>query len=253
MSLARRVKGLATYYRRGGINEVVLRLCAYGYVPNALFSLNAVHVLALGPLNARALNRPLHAYEFARAHAGALDELMACQGPAPQTSREFFADLFAAGHDCFVARCAGEVAGYFWAFRGAYRLRFDADRRHALTVALPERDVFFGNGFIGRAHRLRGLFPQLVKYVSAQYPGARCYSSVHHTNLGSLQAHRRMGFTSLVTVGCMSLGPLNVFYRADGRLHPRGLLGVGDTIVDIVDYLHPADGATAGTVTASRP
>ncbi len=253
MSLAHQLKGLVSYYRQGGVSEVVLRLCAYGYLPKALFSLSANHVFVLGPLNLRALARPLHGYEFERATADGLDELMACQGDRPETPRAFLADLFDAGHECFVARMSGQVVGYFWAFRGSYLLTFDGDPRRALRISLPERGVFFGNGFIARAHRLRGLFPHLVNHVSGQYPGARCFSSVLHTNLGSLQAHRRMGFLPLLTVACAGVGPLRVFYRATEHLHPRAVLGFGPTSVDIKYYLDELGAATATSAAASGP
>lgn len=241
MSLAHRAKGLVSYYRQGGISEVALRLSAYGYLPRTLFSLGACHVFMLGPLNLRALSRPLHGYEIERGAVGVLDELMACQGRRPETSRAFLAGLFDSGRECFVARLAGEIVAYFWAFSGSYRLQFDGDPRHAITIALPERDIFFGNGFIAHAHRLRGLFPHLVNHVAEQHPGARCFSSVLHTNLGSLQAHRRVGFLPLVTLACVSVGPLGIFYRATDRLRPRALLGIGAVTVEIDDFLGESD------------
>lgn len=233
MWVARKAKGLVSYFRLGGVGEVLLRLSAYGYLPKALFALSACHVFALGPLNLRALSRPLHGYDFERAGVEALDELMACQGERPETPRSFLAGLFAAGHDCFVARYAGQVVAYFWTFKGTYEVRFNECPRHALTFTLPDRSVFFGNGFIAPAHRLRGLFPHLVHYVAGQYPGARCFSSVNHTNLGSLQAHRRVGFTPLMIVACAGVATRTFFYRATDRLRPRGFLGFAGTVMDL--------------------
>lgn len=235
MGVAGKLKGLLSHYRQGGVGEVLLRLSAYGYLPKAVFFLTACHVFVLGPLNSRSLARPLHGYRLERAHPESLDELMACQGDHPETPRAFLASLFDAGHECFVARHADRVAGYFWTFKGSYLLRFDEDPRHALTFTLPERSVFFGNGFIARDHRLRGVFPHLVEYVASQYPDGRCFSSVHHTNLGSLQAHRRVGFLPLLTVACTGIGPLTAFYRSTHRLRPLAVLGYGKTTIEIAD------------------
>lgn len=237
MRIARKLKGLVSYYRQGGVGEALLRLSAYGYLPKALFSLSACHIFALGPLNLRSLARPLHGYHFERANQDSLDALMACQGERPETPRAFLAGLFEAGHDCFVARYAGEVVAYFWAFKGSYVLRFDGDPRHAVTFTLPDRGVFFGNGFISPAHRLRGLFPHLVHYVAAQYPGGRCFSSVHHINLGSRQAHRRVGFLPLLIVACAGFGSRTIFYRSTEKLRPRGFLGFGGATVHLADCL----------------
>jgi hypothetical protein len=252
MSIARKLKGLISYYRQGGMGEVLLRLSAYGYLPKALFSLTACHVFALGPLNLRSLTRPLRGYHFERANRESLDELMACQGPRPETPRAFLADLFDAGHECFVARHAGEVVAYFWTFRGFYLLRFDDQPGHALMFRLPEGGVFLGNGFIAHAHRLRGLFPHLVNFVAAQYPGGRCFSSVHHTNLGSLQAHRRVGFLPLLIVACAGFGSRTVFYRSTDKLRPRAFLSFGQTTIDIADYLRESESGTPKIANSPR-
>lgn len=253
MSFAHRLKGLVSYYRQGGISEAVLRVSAYGYLPKAMFCLGACHVFVLGPLNLRALSRPLHGYEFERAEADSLDQLMACQGDRPDTPRAFLAGLFDAGRECFVARLGGEVVAYFWAFKNSYLLQFDGNPRHAITISLPERSVFLGNGFIAHAHRLRGLFPHLVNHVASQYPGGHCFSSVLHINLGSLQAHRRVGFFPLFTAVCAGVGPLSIFYRATDDLRPRAVLGFGRTTIDIGDFLGEPATAAANASAASGP
>lgn len=251
MRMPRKLRGLVSYFQKGGTGEVLLRLSAYGYLPKALFSLSACHVLVLDALNERALARPLRGYQLGRADRDALDELMACQGERPETPRDFLAGLFDAGHDCFVARHGGRVVAYFWAFKGSYRLRFDGNPRHTLVFALPAGDIFLGNGFIAGAHRLRGLFPHLLHYVVAHYPGGRCFSSVNYTNLGSLQAHRRAGFAPLLIAACVGLGTFSFFCRATDRLRPRGFLGFGRTTLDIMGCLHAMTGETPKT--AAQP
>lgn len=247
----RKLKGLASYYRQGGVGEVLVRLSAYGYLPKPVFSLSVCHLFLLNDINPRSLSRPLQGYHFARGTRALLDELVACQGNDRQTPLDVFDRFFDVGADCYVARAQGEVVGYFWGFRGRYRLHFDAHPRHALTIILRDDDVFFGNGFIAPAHRLRGVFPHLVDFVASHYPNARRFSSVNHINRPSLRAHDRLGFARVATLTCADIGTVRTFHRSGGA-RTRTLLGLGPSVVDIDDCVYGKNRA-AGSRAVSAP
>jgi hypothetical protein len=221
------MRGLLAYYRQGGSAEVLRRLSASGCLSRSLLFFSTIQVYVLGPANQEALKRAPQGYEFARADARVLDELVACHGGHPSTPRRAFVRFFEQGQDCFVARRRGVVIAYFWVFKDHYQLVFDDHERRRLTLALKADQRFFGNGFIAPAHRLKGLFPHLVQFVVGHYASqTRFFSSVNSLNRGSLLAHRRFGFAPVLRVTCAQTGALRLFY-AQRPVGPGSVLGLG--------------------------
>lgn len=208
-----KLQRLFAYYGQGGSTEVLRHLSASGYMPHSLFFFSTIQVYALGAANQEALKRVPQGYQFMRADAGVIDELVACQAGYPGTSAQTFARFFEQGQHCFVARRNGVVVAYFWVFAQRYELAFDEPAHRRLTLALKADQRFFGNGFIAPAYRLKGLFPHLVEFVSGQYPAPmRFFSSVNCLNQASLRAHRRFGFAPVLRISCLQAAAMRVFY-----------------------------------------
>lgn len=222
-----RAEALLAYYRQGGSAEVLRRLSASGSIPPSLFFFSTIQVYALGPCNQNALKRMPQGYEFMRADAHALDELVDCHADHAGTPRPVFARFFEQGQDCFVVRRKGAVVAYFWVFKDRYQLVFDNHVRRRLTFALKGEQRFFGNGYIAPAHRLKGLFPHMVQFVGGHYPAqTRFFSSVNSLNYPSLRAHRRFGFTPVLRVTCAQAGAMRLFY-AQPPLGTGSIFGLG--------------------------
>lgn len=228
-----RMRRLLTYYQQGGSAEVLRRLSASGCMPASLFFFSTIQVYALGPSNQGALKRAPRGYEFARADARVLEELIGCHAGHGGTPRREFVRFFEQGQDCFVVRRQGALVAYSWVFKDRYQLVFGEHERRRLTLALKADERFFGNGFIAPPHRLKGLFPQLVQFVVGHYPGqTRFYSSVNSLNRGSLLAHRRFGFAPVLRVTCAEAGVMRMFY-ARRPVGPGSVLSVGRAHVEL--------------------
>lgn len=234
-----KLKGLWTYYKSGGSYEVLYRLSAYNYLPKPVLYLASKEVLALGAMNLQSLRRQLPGYEFAIASTDDIDELTRCQGERLHTSRAVFESFFTEGRRCYVVRKSGCVVAYFWAFQRDYTLNFHGAQRH-VTLLLDDDQLFFGNGFIAPAYRLKGLFPYMVKFVTEQYPSAtRFFSAVDGINQGSLKAHNRFGFVSAFHVTCLSVLNARLFYRSEGASRFAVFLGAGGRQLPLSHCLMP--------------
>lgn len=221
-----KLKGLYAYYRKGGAYEALCRLSGYGYLPKPVFGLSAKYILKLDKAQAPSLRYRLTGYEFERVDASAIDGLLACQGADIDTPAMVFERFFAQGHSCYVARKAGRIVAYFWTFNGQYRLAFDAEEKLTITLALPDNEIFFGNGYIHRDYRLKGLFPALMKFITTQYPeGTGFFSSVDLINEVSIRAHRRYGFVVVSEVTCLRLLTRTFFYQRPNASRRMRFLG----------------------------
>lgn len=234
-----KLKGLWTYYKRGGSYEVIYRLSAYNYLPKPFLYLSTKEVLALGAINHQSLRRPLLGYEFAVVGREAIDEIVACQGDRLLTSPVVFERFFAEGRRCYVVRKQGQVVAYFWTFQGSYTLDFPEVRRR-LTLLLDDNQVFFGNGFIAPAYRLKGLFPYMLKFVTEQHSaGMHFFSAVDGLNRDSQKAHNRFGFISAFHVTCLGLLNARLFYRSEGASRFAVFLGAGRPELSLSHCLAP--------------
>ena len=239
-----KIKGLWSYYKKGGIQEVLYRLSAYGYLPRLVLFLSSKHVLALDKINQHCLKHALGGYEFAWVDASSIDHLMACQGEAVDTPRAVFERFFKQGHQCYTACKDGKIIAYSWVFKGNYVLSFDRGERPLITLVLKDNEAFLGNGFIAEKYRLKGVFPHLLKFATGQYPDAtRFFSSVDPINANSLRAHIRFGFVPIFNVRYLRIFSLNLFYGNKGLFSPLSLLGVGASRLELSRFNQPPVGS----------
>lgn len=221
-----KLRGLQAYYREGGVYEVIRRLSAYGYLPKSLLFLSSKRVLTLGNPKIPPLKNRLAEYRFEKADRTAIDALIACQGERISTPRAVFEYFFDEGQTCYVARRQGQIVAYFWTFRRNYMMVFGGRKDQALTFALNDNEVFFGNGFIAPAYRLRGLFPGMIQFITAQFPaGTRFLSSVDPVNKSSLLAHTSYGFTRTLDIIFLGALGLKLFYSFNPSSHFTKFLG----------------------------
>jgi len=239
-----RIKRLWSYYKKDGVYEALYRLSAYGYLPKLVLFLSSKHVLALAKTNQLCLNHALVVYEFARADASSIDDLLACQGTTIDTPRAVFERFFKQGHHCYVARKDGKIVAYCWVFKGNYVLSFDRSERPLITLVLKDNEAFFSNGFIAEKYRLKGVFPNLLKSITGLYPDdTRFFSSVDPINVNSLRAHIRYGFVAIFNVRYLRIFSLNLFYGNRGSFSPLSLLGIGASRLELSQFYMPETGA----------
>ncbi len=201
--------------RHRSIYHVGLRLSASGRLPSTWFLMDETEILCLDRLNTRALERTPVGYEWLCADPALTEDLLACSPAAARpTLRGVFENFFHKGARCYVARREHRVVAYVWAFSHHYVLTFDDYKSRNLNVRLDGNTVFLGNGMIDEKHRLRGLFPQLMAFVIAQWPGGmQFYSAVDRTNERSLLSHYRLGFVPCKQVLCLTLLGMTWFFK----------------------------------------
>lgn len=200
--------GLALLERAAQKPSWPARLAGFG-------SLRVLH-LTLASLNARVLSRPVAGF---RLDAGRPDDIEAavCCLPAAErdSSQRLFRSFVRDGARFVLARYRGGIAGFAWAFVGHYVVTYDGYQRTAVRLELPGRAAFLGNGFIAEEHRMRGLFPHLLRAAMSLHPGTLdFYSASSASNRHSLASHDRLGFTAVADLSCVRiLGWPQYFYR----------------------------------------
>src|SRR5579863_10411966 len=235
----RKVKGLWSYYKEGGIYEALHRLSAYGYLPKRALFLSTRHILVLNKLNAAAGRRPVTGYEFLTADRSCLDELVACQGGVTDTPYEVLQQFFERDDAaCYVVRRDGRLIAYFWLFRGSYLVTFDEKQDKGVEFLLNANEAFFGNGFIAPDFRMRGLFPSLVKFIVERQPSTlRFYSSVDSINTHSLRAHARCGFQTAFSIFCSDVFSLRFVSSDQGPGSSARFIGRAPFSLTLADRL----------------
>lgn len=151
-------------------------------------------------------------------------EVVRCSEQAewPQLDR-LFRTYLERGARGVAVRDEGTVVAYNWAFERSYDLVFTNERR--LTLEIPDDGVMLGSGYIVPSHRMRGLFPLIIREgASAFGPGRRCWSSTDIWNEVSLTSHLRIGFARVATIACRTvLGATRFTYREEGAARWRSV------------------------------
>jgi len=131
--------------------------------------------------------------------------------PTLQLFRSFLRD----GARFVFARHHGQVAGFLWAFAGKYVVTFDGYKHTAIQLGLPAWAAFLGNGYIGEEHRMKGLYPHLMRAGMSLHAGAmEFYAAASPSNPNSLKSHTRLGFASIADFACVRiLGRPHYFHR----------------------------------------
>lgn len=169
---------------------------------------------------------------FSMAEPKELGDIVTCTIGSDETGlATLFAQFFAAGGRCAVARIDNQVVGYMWGFSNMYTITVDGYRTTNLVVELPDQVVFTGNAYVTPAYRNQGLFQQLKQYCLGQYPpGTSFFTWVNHENSASLAANRRLGFTPIAILKfCRFFGsvrlriqyPVGAPWRRFGKTFPK--------------------------------
>jgi hypothetical protein len=209
------------HYRREGALGL-LRLASVSDTPVPKLAFLATYcILRLDSFNRQTLARALVGYELEAGQAAALEEIVGCLPPGERSrTRLLFAAFFRQGSRCAVIRHRGQVIGYNWAFARRYVATYDGYRRKNVDLELGEGVVCFGNGYIAEAHRLKGLFPHLLRFsMSLHETATDFYSTVSVLNANSLASHLRLGFSEVGRLTCVSVlhQPLFFYRGRDGR------------------------------------
>ncbi len=186
---------LRRYYREGGAELVLQVACHHGYLPERMCHYSVSDLFRLRALDDRLLRRMRGDYLFSdatRADAEALSLL--AWGNAPAKRVDYLAGL--TEEQRIVRVTSGDaLIGFLQLFRGEYDLSRDDYRSSRLRLVLEPEDVFLGYGFIDPAHRLKGIFPFLIRHaIQTSAPGSRFFTDIDRLNSGSRKAHLRLGF-----------------------------------------------------------
>jgi hypothetical protein len=214
--LRQRLRTLQGAWERGGLAGVAARVAAWRVFPSWLAFVHDVDLLMLGQLNPRALRALEPRYQVELADRSVLEELVSCTDtPASvERRREALARVFDYGASCVTVRDAGRIVAYVCAFSGTYHLTYDDYGSRTLAIELDEHAVYLGNCFIRPEYRMRGLFPQLLAACIALRPaGTRVFGHIDVGNELSFSSHLRLGFTPLLTITCLSVGSVRIFFQ----------------------------------------
>lgn len=214
--LGRRMRALRAAWSRAGVEGVAMLALGSGLLPRKLLFVHDIDVLVLAHPKGRDLVPLRGEYEFAVADPSILDDLIECtDGPdATEARRQALARVLDLGPSCLTVRSGGLLVAYLCAFRGKYTLTYDDYGPKTIVLELDDNAVFLGNLFIRPEHRMKGLFPHLLRYCTEGHPeGTRFFGHVDADNVHSFNSHRRIGFVPLLTVTCLGIGPARFFFQ----------------------------------------
>ena len=186
---------LRQYYREGGAELVLQVACHNGYLPERMCHYSVSDLFRLRALDDRLLRRMRGDYLFSdatRADAEALS--MLAWGDTRAERVDYLAGL-TDGQRIIKVTSGDALVGFLQLFRGEYDLSRDDYRDSKLHLVLEPGDLFLGYGFIDPAHRLKGIFPFLIRHaIDTSPPGSRFFTDIDRLNSGSRKAHLRLGF-----------------------------------------------------------
>jgi hypothetical protein len=150
--------------------------------------------------------------------------------------RAALARVFDLGASCITIRDDGRLVAYVCLFAGSYHLTYDDYGPRTLAIELDDHTVYLGNCFIRPEYRMRGLFPHLLAACITLRPaGDRFFGHIDVGNDHSFSSHRRLGFTPLLTITCLSIAGTHFFFqrpfgaRGRTRIDPRTRVRLTET------------------------
>lgn len=213
----RKLKKIPSIHRAHGLFGVITRLSAVSPLPGMFFAGGNVLMCAREIRLPAIVEAVARRYQIDRACPANVEEF-AQAGPIedrPVLQRDFrgYLERGAAG---IAIRSEGRIVAYNWVFTDSYDLKFPHGR--SVVVRMAPGCVFFGNGYVDPAYRMRGLFPLLVRESAAALgPDRVCWSSTDLWNEMSLSSHGRVGFARMGVVSCITLAGGSRFrFKAEG-------------------------------------
>lgn len=222
------------HLRQGGLAQVLAVASSRQLIPGWLAYLCQIDLFALDDAGGFAF-ADLAAYDYGIAVPEDVARLVAITDDSPpERLSRLFTQFMHEGNRCHVARRGEAIVAYMWAFHSRYTISTDGHQSRLIHLLLRPGEVFLGNGYIARSHRMRGLFPALLRRVLADYPPRTVfYSSVDRLNRASAQAHRRFGFARVGSLRCWRLASSPYLWM---RSTPAGgwrLLAAGRATVEL--------------------
>ncbi|HAZ13624.1 MAG: hypothetical protein A2X86_13910 [Bdellovibrionales bacterium GWA2_49_15] len=209
-------------------SKILSRISESRLCPNNLFYYHSIVGLEFKTFNEKCLQRkPLNiTFETIdqrtmnpRQLDHLLNELIFATGEdSVPTQREIFSNFFKKGNTCFIARKEDVLIGYYWAFLDHHIITYDDYKSKNLFLELPEKTVFFGNGFIRPAYRLKGVFPHFASYCIKQFsPENRFVTATDIENRASFNSHQRLGYFKTFQLTCISFVNFQWHFMASGN------------------------------------
>ncbi|MBI3779329.1 MAG: hypothetical protein HY274_10565 [Gammaproteobacteria bacterium] len=216
-----RLKRILAHYRAGGFTRVLKHLLHYGCVHHWVLWLADIWILGLAGAPTTKTFPPLTRYTLRLATESDLNAILTCVPVADRNHLDrLFRKFFHEGHRCVVVLFDSHVAGHLWAFTGEYVITLDDYYRSNLSVRLPPNAVFFGNAYVGAAHRGQGLYQRMSLYIMQRCPpGAYFYTSVSDLNAPSLAVNHKLGFKELAIVRFIHVFPRTLLYIRANAAH----------------------------------
>lgn len=216
-----RLKRILAHYRAGGFERVLKHLLHYGCVHHWVLWLADIRILGLAGVPATKTFPSLTRYSLRLATVSDLNAILTSMPVADRNHLDrLFRKFFHEGHRCALVLCDGRVAGHLWAFTGQYVITLDDYHRSKLSVRLPPNAIFFGNAYVGAAHRGHGLYQRMSLYLMRRCPpGAYFYTAVSDLNAPSLAVNHKLGFKELAVVRFVHVFSCTLFYIRANAAH----------------------------------
>jgi len=215
---------------RGSYFEIGRRVSAKIF-PKWLLTLGKSYQLSFSGDKSALIDRRLPQYKryrdyvFRRATVDDLPRIMECRGNSRHL--ELYRNFLSQGQICYVLIRKDFVVGYAWVFFDQYVVTYDHYKRSNIRIFFDKDNVFFGNGFVAPAHRMRGIWPlllsEIIQDLTTNYGVQRCLGTVPEPNLNSLRSHLGLGFEHIQTyyyVYCLGIALLVISVK-NGRSRMR--------------------------------
>lgn len=131
---------------------------------------------------------------------------------------KLYQDYFDQGRSCYIVEHNNQIVGYCWAFRNKYILTSDNYVRSNVELMLDNKTVFFGDGYVKPAYRLRGIYPYMMSGMidDCRRKGAeKIIANILSVNDNSRRSHVSIGFSPIKSMYYVSILTIDYLIVAD--------------------------------------
>jgi len=184
-------------FQDGKYFDIALRVVDY-YFPRAVITLGRSDILVLNGKVPTLRRTPKDATVRTGGFPELKDVLDCFEGDGSRDMRwRLFRSYLDRGARLHVVETKGKIVGYLWGFQSEYVLTYDDYVRSNIRLRMKEPAIFFGDGYVNPAYRMKGLWPFMMARVIAGYleEGVTTfYANIDAYNKHSYDSHRRLGF-----------------------------------------------------------
>ena len=233
--IIRKFKGFIDLLKKRRLFDVAIKLSES--LPNWFIMLNKTDMLSFLGEKIKIRWMPKN-YIFREANRNDLPHIVCINEDTDDQEyiRKLYRNYFDEGRICYVVEFKNQIVGYCWTFRDNYIVTYDNYRRSNVELIVDNETVFFGDGYIKPAYRLRGAYPVMMsgmiedsrkkgtKKIIADILSVNDHSKRSHVSLGFSQVNS-LYYISILTIDFLIVVDMErktKVYKADRKI--RGVI-----------------------------